>query len=164
MPMRMTSRWTRSCVRLWRGVLNCTSGISAVEFSLLAPFMVVGAFSTVDVGRAIYDKMMINQVLRSGAHSAIAAQSEAAVRQILEDTASDNFTVAAGAPGPGELSISVSSYCVCPLDLNTQVDCSTICVPSLEPTQFYDLSAQLIFDGVMLPDITLSGEMSVLAQ
>ena len=72
--------------------------------------------------------------------------------------------VVAGAPGPGELSISVSSYCVCPLDLNTQVDCSTICVPSLEPTQFYDLSAQLIFDGVMLPDITLSGEMSVLAQ
>ena len=154
----------KGIARLWRRLWRCTSGLSAVEFSLLAPFMVVGAFSTVDVGRAVYDKMMINQVLRSGAHIAIAAQSEAAVQQILQDTASDNFTVAAGSPAPGELSISVSSYCVCPLDLNTEVDCNTICVPSLSPTQFYDLSAVLEFQGVMLPNITLSGEMSVLAQ
>ncbi|MEM9588941.1 MAG: TadE/TadG family type IV pilus assembly protein [Planctomycetota bacterium] len=52
-------------------------GVSAVEFSLLAPFLVMGAISTVDAGMAVYDKMMITQVLRSGAHSAIAAESEA---------------------------------------------------------------------------------------
>ena len=149
---------------LCQRVRRCTQGVSAVEFSLLAPFMVVGAFSTVDAGRAVYDKMMINQVLRAGAHSAIAAQSEAAVLQILQDTASENFTVVTGTPAAGQLGISVSSYCVCPADFATPVNCSTICVPDVDTIQFYDLTAQMEFVGVMLPNIALSGAMSVMAQ
>ena len=37
---------------IWQRLCRCADGISAVEFSLLAPFMVVGAFTTVDLGRA----------------------------------------------------------------------------------------------------------------
>jgi Flp pilus assembly protein TadG len=136
-----------------------------VEFSLLAPFMVVGGLSTVDAGMAIYDKMMISQVLRAGSHSAIAAESVADVRSILETTAADNFTVAAGDPAPpGELALDVTEFCACPEALGTEVACTATCADGVTPTRFYDLTASLEFNGVMLPNFTLAGEMSVMAQ
>ena len=146
--------------RLWRD----DDGVSAVEFSLLAPFMVVGMFSTVDAGMAVYDKMMLTQVLRAGAHSAIAAEDEAAVLAILQTTASDNFTVAGDTPAPGELVLNVRSYCVCPEATATEVACVTICTGGGLPNRFYDMDATIEFNGVMLPNFTLSGDMAVLAE
>lgn len=151
-------------LRLFRRTRRDESGVSAVEFSLLAPFMVLGVFSTVDAGMAVYDKMMISQVLRAGSHAAIAGEAVADVRTILEATAADNFTVATGAPNAGELALDVVQYCNCPDNLGIVVACGTPCDGGGNPTQFYELSASLLFDGVMLPSFTLDGEMSVIAQ
>ena len=145
-------------------LLNCQSGLSAVEFSLLAPFMVVGALSTVDAGMAVYDKMMMSQVLRAGSHSAIADSTVADVRSILETTAADNFTVAQGDPAPGELAVDVVQYCICANDTSVRVACTATCTGGGSPNQFYELSANMEFNGVMLPNFTLAGEMSVMAQ
>lgn len=139
-------------------------GVSAVEFSLLAPFLVIGGISTVDAGMAVYDKMMITQVLRAGAHSAISAESEAAMLTILEQTAGDNFTLADDTPEIGELSVDVISYCVCPSDMTTQVDCTTVCTGGVDTSEFYRLSAVTEFDSVVLPNFTLSGSIDVIAQ
>ena len=150
--------------RLFRRNAENESGLSAVEFALLAPFMVVGVFSTVDAGMAIYDKMMISQVLRAGSQAAITGDNVADVLTILEATAADNFTVTNGAAAPGELAVDVIQYCVCPDDFTAQVACTATCTGGGTPNQFYDLSASLQFDGVMLPGFTLDGEMSVMAQ
>lgn len=144
---------------------KCQRGVSAVEFSLLAPFMTIGALSTVDAGMAVYDKMMMTQVLRAGSQSAIGASSLAEVQQILTATAADNFTVAAGgANQPGELALGVTQYCVCPNNLTVVINCSDPCGGLSDPLQFYDLTASIEFDGVILPGFTLSGEMKVAAQ
>ena len=147
-----------------RRLIADVQGASAVEFSLIAPFLVLGAFSTVDAGMAVYDKMMITQAMRAGAQSAIAAEDAATVQAVVETTASENFTVASGAANPGELSVSVGSYCACADDLSTTVNCLNVCPSGGSPHQFYDLAATLEFDGVILPNFTLSGEMTVLAQ
>ncbi|MEM7190116.1 MAG: TadE/TadG family type IV pilus assembly protein [Pseudomonadota bacterium] len=140
-------------------------GISAVEFSLLSPVIVVGALMTADAGMAVYEKMMITQTLRSGAHSAIAAKSEASVLSILSATAGDNFTVVESAtPGVNELGVQVSSYCICASDTSVQVACNTTCTGGTSPNQFYRLEAVKDFTGVMLPDFTLSGSIDVIAQ
>lgn len=144
-------------------LLRSERGVSAVEFSLLAPFLVVGGLSTVDAGMAIYDKMMISQVLRAGAHGAISAESGAVVLSILEATASDNFTVASGGANPGELSVAVSSYCICPEDTASQVACTANCSAG-NPNQFYRLTATQEFTAIMLPDFTLSGSIDVIAR
>ena len=153
-----------SMIPLFRRLATCQAGVSAVEFSLLAPFMTIGALSTVDAGMAVYDKMMMTQVLRAGSHSAIGASSLAEVQAILETTASDNFTVAQGVAQPGELSLGVTQYCICPEDMTAVVVCTATCNGGADPAQFYDLTASLEFDGVMLPGFTLSGEMKVMAQ
>lgn len=139
-------------------------GVSAVEFSLLAPVLVIGGISTVDAGMAVYDKMMITQVLRAGAHSAINAESEAAMLTILQQTAGDNFTIADDTPEIGELSVDVVSYCVCPSDMTTQVDCTTVCTGGIDTNEFYRLSAITEFNSVILPNFTLSGSIDVIAQ
>ncbi|MFK7945904.1 MAG: TadE/TadG family type IV pilus assembly protein [Paracoccaceae bacterium] len=153
-----------SLIPLIRRFIGCQAGVSAVEFSLLAPFMTIGAISTVDAGMAVYDKMMITQVLRAGSHAAIGASSVAEVRAILEATAGDNFTVAQGTAQPGELTLGVAQYCVCPDNLNVEVTCTSTCTGGINPNQFYDLTATMDFDAVMLPGFTLSGEMKVIAQ
>ncbi|MEM7424357.1 MAG: TadE/TadG family type IV pilus assembly protein [Pseudomonadota bacterium] len=153
-------RFTRSLRRTARD----ERGVSAVEFSLVAPLLVFGTIMTVDAGLAIYDKMMIGQVLRSGAQTAIAAQSQTEVRAILEATASDNFTVAAGPPTGDELSIGVSGYCVCPSDTSVQVACTASCTGGSSPLEFYQLSATKTYTGILLPAFTLDGTMDVLAQ
>jgi pilus assembly protein CpaE len=156
--------WCKRLSSLFTRAAGCERGVSAVEFSLLSPVLVLGAFATVDAGMAVYDKMMISQVLRAGAHSAIAAETESSVLTILRDTAADNFTVATGAPAAGELSLAVNSYCACPDALTTAVACTATCTGAVPPSQFYDISASMEFDGVLLPNFTLDGEMVVLAQ
>ncbi len=162
--MAMLDRYLRMARDRLRAVRQSEDGVSAVEFSLLAPFLVLGAFATADTGMAVYDKMMMSQVLRSGAHAAIAAEDEAAVLTILQDTASDNFTVAAGAPAPGELSLAVTSYCACPDALETVVACTATCTSGGPPNEFYDINASMEFDGILLPNFILAGEMAVLSE
>lgn len=146
------------------GALHDRRGVSAVEFSLIAPVLVLGGFATVDAGMAVYEEMMITQTLRSGAHLAIQAESEAQVLAVLQALASENFTVASGTPAVGELSAAVTSYCICPDATGTPVACTSICTGGGAPNRFYSLSASKQFTGVMLPAMTLSGSIDVIAQ
>jgi len=160
MIFRILSIW-----RALRRLLKCRKAVSAVEFSLLAPVLTIGAISSVDAGMAVYDKMMMTQVLRSGAQSAIAAESEEAMMDILRATAGDNFTVAEGDdPAVGELQLDVESYCVCPSDRTTRVPCTATCSGGAAVERFYALSADKVFAGIILPEFTLSGEIDVWAQ
>ena len=161
--MAMNALMDRTSAR-FAHFLKCDRGISAVEFSLLTPFLVIGGLSSFDAGMAAYDKMMMNQVLRAGAHSAISADTTAQMLTMLEATATDNFSVAQGQAQPGELALAVTSYCICPQDLTTQVQCTDTCADASTPSQFYTLSATMEFDAIMLPNFTLDGTIDVMAQ
>lgn len=139
-------------------------GISAVEFSLISPILVLATFGTVDAGMAVYEEMMISNTLRSGAHLAISASDEAQVLAVLQAVAAENFTVASGTPASGELSAAVTSYCVCPSDGSALVACTSTCTGGSSAQQFYALSASKEFTGILLPSFTLSGEIDVMAQ
>ncbi len=152
----------------WRARINNflsdRSGLSAVEFSLLAPFLTMGAIATVDAGHMAYDKMMISQALRAGAQSAIAAKNEQVVQAIIETTAAENFTIASGMPAGDQLAVSVSQYCVCPDAMTVVVDCGSVCTGVGAPDRFYDLAANKTYLGVLLTGYTITGQMSVVAE
>lgn len=145
------------------GAIRDRRGVSAVEFALIAPVLVIGGFATVDAGMAVYEEMMITQALRSGAHLAISAQSEAQILNIVNVVASESFQVAQGSASPGELSTAVTGYCVCPEATAAQVACNATCTGGSAPTQLYTLSATKQFIGIMLPQMTLSGSIDVVA-
>lgn len=141
------------------------SGVSAVEFALLAPVLVLGALGTADAGLAIYQKMMIEQALRAGAHMAVRGADGTEIRAVLEEVASENFALA-GDPESGTdgLTIGVGSYCGCPGDTIVQVSCTAVCESGLAADSYYSLTGTKSFDGVMLPPFTLSGTLDVIAR
>lgn len=150
---------------LVRRLLGCAAGVSAVEFALLAPVLIVGAFSTADAGMAIYEKMMIGQALRAAAQRVMSGADEDDVRAVLQEVASQNFAIAGdGGAQDGALSIGVNRYCACSGETFVQVGCTAICDSGLSATRFYRLTASKTFDGVMLPDFDLSGSVAVLAE
>lgn len=154
----------KTIARLVHRLLRSHRGVSAVEFALISPILVLGGFATVDAGMAVYEEMMITQTLRSGAHLATRAESEAQVLTVLETVASENFIVASGTPSVGELSATVTSYCICPEATGTPVACTATCTGGSSPNRFYALGATKQFSGIMLPTMTLSGSIDVLAQ
>jgi pilus assembly protein CpaE len=146
-------------------LLRCTAGVSAVEFALVAPVLVIGAFSTADAGMAVHERMMIGQALRAGAQLAMAGASETDIREALQSVAAENFTVAwDGTPADDTLVLEVASYCICPGETIQQVDCATSCDSGASATRVYRLSASKTFQGVMLPDFPVSAAVAVLAE
>lgn len=150
---------------LLRSLWRSRDGVSATEFALLAPVLVLGAFATADAGMAIYERMMIGQALRAAAHQAVAGADENEIRTVLEEVASQNFTIASGDASPADaLVLAVSSYCACPGDTIVQVDCTAICQSGIGATPFVRLTATKTFDGVFLPEFGLEGAIDVVAE
>lgn len=150
--------------RILSELLRSVAGVSAVEFALLSPFMVLGCFGMVDVGTAVYERMMINQALRAGAQPALDGANDNLVRTVLEETASENFTVADGEATGNELAIDVQSHCACPGDALVGVACGAVCESGSTALRLYQLTATKSFQGVMLPEFTLSGVLEVMQQ
>lgn len=145
-------------------LLRSRSGVSAVEFALLAPVLVLMALATADAGMAIYQKMMIGQVLRAGAQMALLGTDQDGIRSVLEEVARKNFTLAGETATGDALAITVSSYCGCPGEAVVQISCTGVCDSGLAPADFYDLAASKSFQGIILPSFTISGSLDVMAQ
>lgn len=150
-------------------LLRSATGVSAVEFAILAPLLVLGAFGTADAGRAIYQRMMIGQSLRAAAQLAMAGADEDAVRSVFQEVASENFTIApegtdASNADGDTLAIAVQSYCACPSQSFVQIGCTTVCSTGIAATRFYRLFAGKSFDGIMLPDFPISGAIDVMVE
>lgn len=151
----------------WRALarlLRAGDGVSAVEFALLAPVLVMGTLSTVDIGRAVYEKMVIDQALRAGAQLAIAGKNENAIRDALEAVASENFTLSDGTGASGQLAVGVESYCGCPGTTAAQVDCTAVCDTGIDASRFWRLTASTSFKGTLLPAFPLASTLEVVAQ
>jgi len=138
-------------------------GFSAVEFAIVAPFLVIGLLSMVDIGLAVFQRMTMDHVVRSGVQSAMADQGTDKVRRTLEASAAEHFTLGGVTPVGGKppITLSVSRYCVCPETPTTQTACSTVC-PSRKPTlAFYSLGATGRYSGSFMPDIALNPTVEV---
>jgi pilus assembly protein CpaE len=143
---------------------RCVAGVSAVEFAILAPVLVLGTFGMIDTGMAIYERMMMNQVLRAGAHPALQGANDTVVLAVLEETAADNFTVADGEAAADELELDVETSCACPGDADASAMCGAPCDSGATALRFYRLTASKTFQGVILPEFTLFYSLEVMQQ
>lgn len=144
-------------------LLDHESGVSAIEFSIFAPMLVVGLLTFVDLGFAIYQRMAMDHVLRAGIQSAMADPGIESVLKTLEITAVENFTVGSSTPSGGKptVTLAVNRYCVCPNQPAVKVACSTICTGSVPTLAYYSLSASRIYSGMFIPSITFKPEVQV---
>ena len=153
-------------IRAWRRLQRAEDGVSAIEFALFAPILVFLVLATVDLGRALTERISMGHVIRSGAQVAMRDPGAEEVQTVLETTADRNFAVASSDADNtfvmGEpISLSVERFCACPDAVDTAVACSTIC-PGETPTFiYYRMSAEKDFSGILARNIPLGSSAQV---
>ena len=61
----------RNICRLFGAKDNCSAGVAAVEFALIAPLLALSIICTVDLGLGIYRKMQVQNAAQAGAEYAV---------------------------------------------------------------------------------------------
>lgn len=143
---------------------NSESGVSAVEFALIAPVFAIGLVATADVALALHQRMDIDHVLRAGAQAAMSDPGEEQVLKVLQST------LGGSADANGVVLESVERYCACP----EQADVAPAAAPACGTTAcanmasqyvYYHLQAHKDYQPMSLPEILpafrLSSSMQV---
>jgi len=166
-PRRMAGRDGRPAGRLLRTLRRDRSGVSAVEFALLAPILFTGLLTSVDIGLAVTERMNLDHALRAAAQSAMTGQKPEEILKVLEGTASVDFAVAgqtAGATGTNAVELSVTRECACAENLSAAVGCSVTCSGSARPLPYFRLTARKTYDGMIIQPIRFERSLKVQAR
>jgi pilus assembly protein CpaE len=153
----------------WARFLRDQTGVSALEFALFAPILLLGSVSVADLAVLAHQRMAIDQVLRAGAQQAMLDKStsptaEEVVKVLNIMAASGNFAVGSTVPVREKppLIVSASRYCVCPDAIEgSHVTCSTICTGSKPTLAFYSIRARSRSSNMLLPDFSFEPQIRV---
>jgi len=157
-------RLKAACINMFRD----QSGVSALEFALFAPLVLLGSLAVADLAFLAYQRMAIDQILRAGAQQAMLDKSTSPaaedVMNVLTTMAAGNFAVGSATPVNGKppLILEASRYCVCPDDIEGPHKlCSNICPGPKATLAFYAISAQSRSSSILLPDVTFRPQIRV---
>ncbi len=142
------------------------SGVSAVEFALIAPVFAIGLVATADVALALHQRMAMDHVLRAGAQLAMSDAGEAKVQAVME-------TTLAGSAEAGTVVLDpVQRYCACPENAGVAPEaapaCGTPCSGMAPQYVYYRMHAHKDYQPMSLPEalpaFRLSSSMQVQVQ
>lgn len=140
-------------------------GVSAVEFSLLAPILLGGLLSMIDIGLAVTERMNLDHVLRAGAQAAMAEKSKEQILKVIEATASEHFTLAESqVQTHGENPVVISVKCVCSEASSSPGEECGDCTKAPQAHVYYELSAEKLYNGILFKDLTLKANIEVQAR
>lgn len=142
----------RGVAGAWR---RCRRGVAATEFALVAPILAVTLLTSIDLGRALTERMAIDHALRAGAQRAMADPGAASVLDVMRTTAKTNFTLADDTAETGEptLDLSVARFGACPDNPGYAVAPSTVCAGSTPTYIYYRMEATKTYAGWITPAI-----------
>ncbi|MBT4769656.1 MAG: pilus assembly protein [Rhodospirillaceae bacterium] len=131
------------------------SGVSAVEFALLTPVIMIMLLGLVDYGLAMFHKMELVSAVRAGSQYALldntdtlAGTNTASIQQAVVDAA--NLTITTG-------DVTVTVFCEC--DTIAMVSCASSCAGTTRGLA--TVSATYIFSALFIPNITMTGSNTV---
>ena len=128
---------------------RCTRGVAAVEFAIGTPIVFAGLISMLDLGLALNDRMAMDRGLRAGAAAAMAD---------ITDTATVQAVVEESSGGVQGVAVSVAEVCVCG---DVSLLCSNMCSGGAQPDRFLEISANKVYEGILLTGYDLSSIMRV---
>ncbi len=142
------------------------SGVSAVEFALIAPVFAIGLVATADVALALHQRMAMDHVLRAGAQLAMLDAGEAKVQAVMETTLAGSAEASTVVLDP------VHRYCACPENAGVAPEaapaCGTPCSGMAPQYVYYRMHAHKDYQPMSLPEalpaFRLSSSMQVQVQ
>jgi len=105
-------------------------GVSAIEFAILTPLLIVAILSMGLISVLINHRIKMDQILRAGAAVAISDPGGTAVTQRMREVAlSKGYSSINTTPGtvPGVLHMQSVRSCFCPEAPNGNLGCNAIC-------------------------------------
>lgn len=115
--------------------LKDKSGVAAVEFALIAPFLMVAVLGMSEFGLMAFDKMKLVSGVRSASQYVLTGgEDETAIRKLISS---------GSGLAEGDLSISVTSYCNCAVD-GAAVECFSNCADDDTPRTYRQIAAKTV--------------------
>lgn len=152
-----TSRVTEGLATLLRD----QRGVSAVEFALIAPILLGGLLSMVDLGLAATERMSLDHVLRAGAQAAMAEKDKERILKVLEATASEHFALGGSVTQTSaENPVVLSVKCICSGENATEEEC-TACTASPQAHVYYRISAEKLYNGTVFKSLQLTTRIEI---
>ncbi len=119
-----------------------TRGVSAVEFAIFAPMLILLAIGTTDLGMGFYRRMQVESAAQAGAQYALLHGFDATAISTAV-TSATNFSGIAASPAP-------SQFCGCPSSAGiSAMSCSSICSSGSSPGTYVSVSAQAAYSTLI---------------
>lgn len=151
---RVSAMWrsggTGALHGVWRLLRADLSGVSAVEFALIAPVLLVMVLGMADLGRYYFSKMEVMGAVRAGAQYVIlhgydgSASATTAVTSVIQNATS---------AGSGIAVDGVSQVCICSDGANPSPNtCAGTCNAGETLWEYAQISASYSFTPMFWPD------------
>jgi Flp pilus assembly protein TadG len=118
------------------------SGVSAVEFSLVAPILVAMVIATIEGGLLTMRSYDTRAALNAGAQYIMQGGTSS--------TAAQAIIMSAWSKKSADATASVTQSCKCGATVNV---CSTLCADGTVPMSYYALSAQMTSKGIFTTNV-----------
>jgi Flp pilus assembly protein TadG len=125
-------------MRFWKTFLYDERGVSAVEFALVAPVLLMCLVGIYDVGTMVYKRTDMHSALRSGTQYFMNGGDDLAK---AEDIVAQSWTTK-----PEDVTIVAERFCQCGDEVHA---CNTLCDDDSYPAAYKRLRAMATIDGVL---------------
>ena len=130
------------------------AGSAAIEFGLLAPFLVLLAVGTAEIGSSVYEAMQAQNAAEAGAvyASKYGFDTAGIVNSVENATGGASITAV---PAP-------ATFCGCPTASGvTAMSCAATCAEGSAPGQYLRISAQITHNpSTSLPGLVMPGTIT----
>lgn len=136
-------------MRFWNRFSRDDSGVSAVEFALVAPVLLICLVGIYDVGTMVYKRTDMHSALRAGTQYFMNGGDDL---QKAEDIVEQAWTTK-----PDQVTIQAERFCQCGDEIHA---CNVLCDDGSYPASYKRLRAMATIDGV-LGDTSYSATQSI---
>lgn len=145
--------WNKSegcnMLQFLQSFLRDERGVSAVEFALTVPVLLISLLGVVDIGNVVYQRADMESALRAGIQYFMNGGDDL---DKAEEVVNASWTTK-----PAGVTIIAERFCLCS---NVEHACNTLCDDGTYPQSFNRLRAIAMIQGVLMDDEYLA-EQSV---
>lgn len=118
--------------------LTAREGVSAVEFALVAPVLLISMLGVVDIGNVVYQRADMESALRAGIQYFMNGGDDL---NKAETVVNQSWTTK-----PDSVTVVAEKYCMCG---TVQHACNTLCDDDTYPDSYNRLTATATLQGIL---------------
>jgi Flp pilus assembly protein TadG len=117
------------------------SGVSAVEFALTVPVLLISLLGVIDVGNVVYKRADMESALRAGIQYFMNGGEDL---EIAEQVVNNSWSTK-----PEGVFVQAETFCMCGV---VEHACNSLCDDGSYPESYHSLTATATFEGILMDD------------